>query len=93
MVFLLHGEDPFRIRLRTDELVRSLLAGGHGERGDLASRERLDSPIHFAAEMWNHAPRMHEFVTDAGIAWPSFDAEEVSDLVAYLRQRRAGAMN
>lgn len=39
MVFLLHGEDPFRIRLRTDELVRSLLAGGHGERGDLASRD------------------------------------------------------
>lgn len=39
MVFLLHGEDPFRIRLRADELVRSLLDGGHGERGELASRE------------------------------------------------------
>lgn len=39
MVFLLHGEDPFRIRLRTDELVRSLLEGGHGERADLASRD------------------------------------------------------
>lgn len=38
MVFLLHGEDPFRIRLRTDELVRSLLDGGKGERGDLALR-------------------------------------------------------
>lgn len=38
MVFLLHGEDPFRIRLRADELVFSLLGGGHGERGELASR-------------------------------------------------------
>lgn len=39
MLFLLHGEDPFRIRLRADELVHSLLAGGRGERGDLAARQ------------------------------------------------------
>lgn len=39
MLFLLHGEDPFRIRLRTDELVHTLLAGGRGERGDLATHE------------------------------------------------------
>ena len=38
MLFLLHGEDPFRIRLRANELVHSLLAGGRGERGDLAVR-------------------------------------------------------
>lgn len=38
MVFLLHGEDPFRIRLRANELVLSLVAGGRGERGDLATR-------------------------------------------------------
>jgi len=38
MVFLLHGEDPFRTRLRVGELVESLLAGGVGEPGDLAAR-------------------------------------------------------
>jgi len=38
MVFLLHGEDPFRTRLRVGELVESLLAGGTGEPGDLALR-------------------------------------------------------
>jgi DNA polymerase III delta subunit len=38
MVFLLHGEDPFRTRLRVGELVESLLAGGAGEPGDLAAR-------------------------------------------------------
>lgn len=38
MVFLLHGEDPFRTRLRVGELVDSLLAGGTGEPGDLALR-------------------------------------------------------
>lgn len=38
MVFLLHGEDPFRTRLRLGELVGSLLAGGTGEPGDLSAR-------------------------------------------------------
>ena len=38
MVFLLHGEDPFRTRLRVGELVESLLAGGAGEPGDLSQR-------------------------------------------------------
>jgi DNA polymerase III delta subunit len=47
MVFLLHGEDPFRTRLRVGELVGSLLAGGSGEPGDLASRAlpRLGSAL------------------------------------------------
>src|SRR5882762_4275952 len=38
MVFLLHGEDPFRTRLRVGELVESLLAGGAGAPGDLSAR-------------------------------------------------------
>ena len=38
MVFLLHGEDPFRTRLRLGELVGSLLSGGAGEPGDLSAR-------------------------------------------------------
>ncbi len=38
MVFLLHGEDPFRTRLRVGELVESLLGGGAGEPRDLSQR-------------------------------------------------------
>jgi DNA polymerase III delta subunit len=38
MLFLLHGEDPFRIRLRANELVHSLLADEGSARGDLAAR-------------------------------------------------------
>ena len=41
MLFLLHGEDPFRLRLRANELVHELLAGDAPERGDLASRKQL----------------------------------------------------
>jgi mono/diheme cytochrome c family protein len=65
--------------------------GGPGP--DLATVPQLDSPIHFATEMWNHAPRMQAFVSHAGIDWPRFEADDVSDLVSYVHQRRAGAMN
>jgi cytochrome c2 len=62
-------------------------AGGPGP--DLAAVEQLDTPIHFAAEMWNHAPSMQAFVTDAGFPWPAFVESDVQDLVSYLRERRA----
>ena len=39
-------------------------AGGPGP--DLATVEQLDTPIHFAAEMWNHAPSMQAFVDRCG---------------------------
>ena len=39
MLFLLHGEDPLRLRLRANELVHALLAGGAPQRGDLATRQ------------------------------------------------------
>src|SRR6059036_478133 len=39
MLYLLHGEDSFRIRLRAGELISALLAGAAPTRGDLASRE------------------------------------------------------
>ena len=38
MLFLLHGEDPFRIRLRANELVHALLADQPLAKGDLSSR-------------------------------------------------------
>jgi DNA polymerase III delta subunit len=41
MLFLLHGEDPFRLRLRANELVHALLAGEPLQRGDLSSRKPL----------------------------------------------------
>ena len=53
------------------------------------STEHLDTPIHFATGMWNHAPSMQAFVTDAGLPWPVFVESEVQDLVSYLRERRA----
>ena len=39
MLYLLHGEDSFRIRLRANELIGALLAGETPPRGDLSTRE------------------------------------------------------
>jgi mono/diheme cytochrome c family protein len=61
--------------------------GGPGP--DLATVKQLDTPIHFAAAMWDHAPRMQAFVANAGLAWPVFAASDVDDLVSYLNQKRA----
>jgi DNA polymerase III delta subunit len=39
MLYLLHGEDSFRIRLRASELISALLAGETPARGELSTRE------------------------------------------------------
>src|SRR5919204_4482526 len=39
MLYLLHGEDSFRIRLRANELIGALIAGETPPRGDLSTRE------------------------------------------------------
>lgn len=82
-----HGREVYRAK----HCMQCHERGGPGP--DLGTIAQLDTPIHFAAEMWNHAARMQAFVNDAGIAWPSFETDDVNDLVAYVRQRRAGAMN
>jgi mono/diheme cytochrome c family protein len=73
-----HGREVFNSK----HCARCHERGGPGP--DLATIPQLDSPIHFAAEMWNHAPRMQAFVSQAGIDWPRFEADDVSDLVSYL---------
>jgi mono/diheme cytochrome c family protein len=62
-----------------------------GAAPDLATVGDLDTPIHLAAAMWNHAPGMQAFVIDARIPWPTFDATDVRDLVAFLGQGREKA--
>jgi cytochrome c2 len=50
----------------------------------------LETPIHFAAVMWNHGPRMHELLTKEGLEWPTFSDEDVRDVVAYLHAPKPG---
>ena len=90
MVFLLHGEDPFRTRLRLVELVRSLVSGGDGgaTEGDLAA---LASPAlgallgacFFAFLCWGsldgaaHAWNSNEFEGEGALRVPVWPARFV----------------
>jgi len=58
---------------------------GHHIGPDLAPIKKYVSPIFLSQEMWNHGPRIRAKMQELGIAWPTFDGNEVSDLMAFLR--------
>jgi cytochrome c2 len=48
------------------------------------------TPIFWSQAMWNHAPAMEAHMRELNIAWPRFEGEEMSDLLAFVRQARGG---
>ena len=44
--------------------------------------------IALSSAMWNHAPGMHELMAEQGTPWPKFEAGEMEDIVAFLRNRK-----
>jgi mono/diheme cytochrome c family protein len=59
-------------------------SGGNGP--DLLGRAPAENPIIWTQVMWNHASAMQARMQQLGIAWPSFQANELNDLFAYVRQ-------
>jgi cytochrome c551/c552 len=45
----------------------------------------ISDPIDLAAKMWNHQPRMSEEMNKRGIRPPSLTAQDLTDLVVYVR--------
>ncbi len=45
-----------------------------------------DSPITWTQALWNHASEMENRMQRAGLSWPRFQANELRDLYAYVRQ-------
>ena len=43
------------------------------------------NPILWTQSMWNHAPPMHERMRTEGLAWPTFEENEMVDMIAYVR--------
>lgn len=56
----------------------------------LTSVGSVYTPIAWSQAMWNHAPAMEAEMHKQGLAWPEFRDQEMSDLLAYLRERCAG---
>lgn len=55
---------------------------------DLSASGALASPVALSSAMWNHAPVMEAQIRERGLPWPRFQADEVRDLVEYLRSVR-----
>ena len=60
----------------------------HGEGGnagpDLAKWESLESPVLWAAIMWNHVPDMIKTYNEKKIDYPDFEGEEIAYIFEYI---------
>ncbi len=54
---------------------------------DLAAAGHLNGPMEWTEAMWNHAAAMRAAAEREGIAWPQFEAQDLRDLYAYVRQK------
>src|SRR5206468_1459102 len=94
-LYLLHGEDSFRIRLRAGELISALLAGSTPTRGDLASRvlvapERMRSNRTRARRTKPAAPAemaLLDLVESAGGTVERYDRLLPPDVVRWIAAR------
>jgi mono/diheme cytochrome c family protein len=58
---------------------------------NLDSLKQFASPIYVASAMWNHGPAMAEVMKARGVERPTFTAQELRDLVAFLAPATGGA--
>lgn len=56
---------------------------------ELGPQHRLPPTLaQFAGEMWNHSPEMYRAMRERGIDRPSFENQEMADVMAYLSSLR-----
>jgi mono/diheme cytochrome c family protein len=58
---------------------------------DLASAEKLQTPVEVVTEMWNHVGSMERRMLEESVEWPVFKGGEMADLISYLLSLRTGS--
>lgn len=58
---------------------------GAGVGPDLTRSTVYDSPLDWAAGVWDHTPKMRAKAEQLGTEYPRFEADEMVDLVAFLK--------
>jgi mono/diheme cytochrome c family protein len=58
---------------------------GAGVGPDLSRSTVYDSPLDWATGVWDHAPKMRAKAEQLGTEYPRFEADEMVDLVAFLK--------
>ncbi len=65
----------------------ALATQGAQQKADVAMTEAARSPLRWAAAMWNHAPAVEGKLRETQTAWPHFDADQMRDVVQYIKTR------
>jgi cytochrome c2 len=80
------GDTARGAKIFSDKSCASCHAAGLAS--TLTASDATRSFSHWAATLWNHAPRMAEALQEAERAWPRLDGEQMRDLFAYLHASR-----
>ena len=67
-------------------LCHSVKGVGGTRAKDLANAHSVENPIAWTQALWNHASKMQVALDHDGLRWPKFEADEMRDLFAYVRQ-------
>ncbi len=65
---------------------------GRGPGPNLENWASYRNPVSWIQAMWNHAPAMQSSMADKGVQWPQFEGNDVSNLIAYIRQLAPAAL-
>ncbi len=92
-LYALHLEDPSGKKAAGKKIIadkgclncHKLQEKKTGTAPDLSTVGKTDSPLAMIALMWNHAPTMQQKLKEKQMKWQTFNAHELADLYAYLR--------
>jgi mono/diheme cytochrome c family protein len=79
------------------ETCHAVSEGGSGVARPVGQWNSMSDPVALIGMMWNHVPQMRTEMTNRGIRWPALTAQELSDILVYVRglrdTRRTGAVH
>jgi ribosomal protein L29 len=81
-----HGKQIFKEKQCLDCHVAGAMLAPNGKN---TKRELgvIDNPIGWTQVMWNHSVQMRAAMQAKGVQWPTFTADDLRDLLAYVQQQ------
>lgn len=89
-----HADQPGNAQRGRELFVQKQCARCHSDSRlapDLARTTLPNTPVSWTQVLWNHGSEMQARMAKAGVAWPKFQANDLRDLYAYVRQANGNA--